>query len=130
MLHLTALVSSPRLRVGAWVGSLGRSAIGGDLHPVGLVFSQPGIDAPRVCFGTSVTNRFDVRGQCGVGVGDDADVLLAHRSGMRNEDVSQQRARQCSRVKFFMNKFRKLGFIEYNGGLRINNSLLSVVLRD
>jgi CRP-like cAMP-binding protein len=35
-----------------------------------------------------------------------------------------------SRVNFFMNKFRKLGFIEYNGSLKINNSLLSVVLRD
>jgi CRP-like cAMP-binding protein len=35
-----------------------------------------------------------------------------------------------SRVNFFMNKFRKLGFVEYNGGLKINNSLLSVVLRD
>jgi CRP/FNR family transcriptional regulator, cyclic AMP receptor protein len=35
-----------------------------------------------------------------------------------------------SRVNFFMNKFRKLGFIEYNGELRIKNSLLSVVLRD
>src|SRR5918912_3733878 len=35
-----------------------------------------------------------------------------------------------SRVNFFMNKFRKLGFIEYNGGLKINNSLLSVVLRE
>ena len=35
-----------------------------------------------------------------------------------------------SRVNFFMNKFRKLGFIDYNGALRINNSLLSVVLRD
>jgi hypothetical protein len=35
-----------------------------------------------------------------------------------------------SRVNFFMNKFRKLGFIEYIGGLKINNSLLSVVLRD
>jgi CRP/FNR family cyclic AMP-dependent transcriptional regulator len=35
-----------------------------------------------------------------------------------------------SRVNFFMNKFRKLGFIEYNGQLKINNSLLSVVLRD
>jgi CRP/FNR family transcriptional regulator, cyclic AMP receptor protein len=35
-----------------------------------------------------------------------------------------------SRVNFFMNKFRKLGFIEYNGGLKINNSLLSVVLHD
>jgi CRP/FNR family cyclic AMP-dependent transcriptional regulator len=35
-----------------------------------------------------------------------------------------------SRVNFFMNKFRKLGFIDYNGGLRIKDSLLSVVLRD
>ena len=35
-----------------------------------------------------------------------------------------------SRVNFFMNKFRDLGFIEYNGGLKINNSLLSVVLHD
>ncbi len=34
-----------------------------------------------------------------------------------------------SRVNFFMNKFRKLGFIDYNGGLKVNNSLLSVVLR-
>jgi CRP/FNR family transcriptional regulator, cyclic AMP receptor protein len=34
------------------------------------------------------------------------------------------------RVSFFMNKFRKLGFIEYNGDLRVHSSLLSVVLRD
>jgi CRP/FNR family transcriptional regulator, cyclic AMP receptor protein len=35
-----------------------------------------------------------------------------------------------SRVNFFMNKFRKLGFIEYNGGLKINSSLMSVVLHE
>ncbi|MHB8755312.1 MAG: Crp/Fnr family transcriptional regulator [Candidatus Acidiferrales bacterium] len=35
-----------------------------------------------------------------------------------------------SRVNFFMNKFRKMGFIQYNGGLHINSSLLSVVLHD
>jgi CRP-like cAMP-binding protein len=35
-----------------------------------------------------------------------------------------------SRVNFFMNKFRKLGFIDYNGGLKIDSSLLSVVLHD
>jgi CRP/FNR family cyclic AMP-dependent transcriptional regulator len=35
-----------------------------------------------------------------------------------------------SRVNFFMNKFRKLGFIEYNGGLKIHGSLVSVVLHD
>jgi CRP/FNR family transcriptional regulator, cyclic AMP receptor protein len=34
------------------------------------------------------------------------------------------------RVNFFMNKFRKLGFIEYNGDLAVHSSLLSVVLRD
>jgi CRP/FNR family transcriptional regulator, cyclic AMP receptor protein len=35
-----------------------------------------------------------------------------------------------SRVSFFMNKFRKLGFIEYNGGLSVHSSLLNVVLVD
>jgi len=35
-----------------------------------------------------------------------------------------------SRVNFFMNRFRKLGFIEYNGVLRVHPSLLSVVLHD
>ncbi len=34
------------------------------------------------------------------------------------------------RVSFFMNKFRKLGFIEYNGDLSVHSSLLSVILRD
>ncbi len=35
-----------------------------------------------------------------------------------------------SRVNFFMNRFRKLGFIEYNGGLSIHSSLLNVILHD
>jgi CRP/FNR family cyclic AMP-dependent transcriptional regulator len=35
-----------------------------------------------------------------------------------------------SRVNFFMNKFRKLGFIRYNGGLHVHSSLLSVVLHE
>jgi CRP/FNR family cyclic AMP-dependent transcriptional regulator len=35
-----------------------------------------------------------------------------------------------SRVSFFMNRFRKLGFIQYNGNLEIHNSLLNVVLHD
>jgi len=34
------------------------------------------------------------------------------------------------RINFFMNKFRKLGFIKYNGGLQINRSLLTVVLHE
>jgi CRP-like cAMP-binding protein len=35
-----------------------------------------------------------------------------------------------SRVNFFMNKFRDLGFIEYNGAIKVNTALLSVVLHD
>jgi CRP-like cAMP-binding protein len=35
-----------------------------------------------------------------------------------------------SRVSFFMNKFRKLGFIKYNGGIEVDSSLLKVVLHD
>jgi CRP-like cAMP-binding protein len=35
-----------------------------------------------------------------------------------------------SRVNFFMNKFKRLGFIEYNGGLKVNHSLLTVILHE
>ena len=35
-----------------------------------------------------------------------------------------------SRVNFFMNKFKKRGLIEYNGGLKVNHSLLTVVVHD
>jgi hypothetical protein len=35
-----------------------------------------------------------------------------------------------SRVSFFMNRFRKLGFISYNGRIQVNKSLLNVVLLD
>jgi CRP/FNR family transcriptional regulator, cyclic AMP receptor protein len=46
------------------------------------------------------------------------------------EDLAEMVGTTRSRVNFFMNKFRKLGFIEYNGGLKVNHSLLSVVLHD
>ncbi len=35
-----------------------------------------------------------------------------------------------SRVSFFMNRFRKLGFIDYNGGIKVHKSLLNVILHD
>jgi CRP/FNR family transcriptional regulator, cyclic AMP receptor protein len=38
--------------------------------------------------------------------------------------------RKKSKTNFFMNKFRKLGFIQYKGSIHVNNSLLSVVLHD
>ncbi|MFM9917570.1 MAG: helix-turn-helix domain-containing protein [Rhizobacter sp.] len=49
---------------------------------------------------------------------------------MSQELLAEMVGTPRSRVNLFMNKFRKLGFIEYNGELKINNSLLSVVLRD
>ena len=56
---------------------------------------------------------------------------ISHRTLPRvsQETLAEMVGTTRSRVNFFMNKFRKLGFIEYNGGLKINNSLLSVVLR-
>jgi CRP/FNR family transcriptional regulator, cyclic AMP receptor protein len=49
---------------------------------------------------------------------------------LSQETLAEMVGTTRSRVNFFMNKFRRLGFIEYNGSLKINNSLLSVVLRD
>jgi len=46
------------------------------------------------------------------------------------EDLAQMVGASLSRVSFYMKKFRKLGFIDYNGELKINNSLLNVVLHD
>ena len=50
-------------------------------------------------------------------------------------DISQETLAEMigttrSRVNFFMNKFRKLGLIDYNGGMRVRRSLLSVVLHE
>jgi CRP/FNR family cyclic AMP-dependent transcriptional regulator len=49
---------------------------------------------------------------------------------LSQETLAEMVGTTRSRVNFFMNKFRKLGFIKYNGGLQINTSLLSVVLHD
>jgi CRP/FNR family transcriptional regulator, cyclic AMP receptor protein len=67
-------------------------------------------------------------------------LLLLARYGQANphrtlpkisqETLAEMIGATRSRVNFFMNKFKKLGLIEYNGGLKINSSLLSVVLHD
>ena len=67
-------------------------------------------------------------------------LLLAHfgKDGVPETDIpkiSQETLAEMvgttrSRVSFFMNRFRKLGFIHYNGGLRIHSSLLNIVLHD
>jgi CRP/FNR family cyclic AMP-dependent transcriptional regulator len=68
-------------------------------------------------------------------------LLLLARFGKQDQNhgvlpkVSQETLAEMigttrTRVNLFMNKFKKLGFIKYNGGLQVNNSLLSVVLHD
>lgn len=48
-----------------------------------------------------------------------------------NQDVLAARVGTTrSRINFFMNKFRKLGFIEYNGGLKVHSALLNVIVHD
>ena len=50
--------------------------------------------------------------------------------GFSQETLAEMIGTTRSRVSFFMNKFRKLGYIDYNGKLEIHNSLLNVVLYD
>jgi CRP/FNR family transcriptional regulator, cyclic AMP receptor protein len=49
---------------------------------------------------------------------------------LSQETLAEMVGTTRSRVNFFMNKFRKLGLIEYNGGLKVHGSLLSIVLHD
>jgi len=54
----------------------------------------------------------------------------AELPSISQETLAEMIGTTRARVNFFMNRFRKLGFIEYNGGLKVHNSLLSVVLHD
>jgi CRP/FNR family transcriptional regulator, cyclic AMP receptor protein len=49
---------------------------------------------------------------------------------MSQEVLAEMVGTTRSRVSFFMNRFRKLGFIEYNGKLSVHGSLLNVILHD
>ncbi len=49
---------------------------------------------------------------------------------LSQETLAEMIGTTRSRVNFFMNKFRELGFIEYNGKIKVHSSLLSVVLHD
>jgi CRP-like cAMP-binding protein len=49
---------------------------------------------------------------------------------LSQETLAEMIGTTRSRVNFFMNKFRRLGLIEYNGGLKVNGSLLSIVLHE
>ncbi len=49
---------------------------------------------------------------------------------LSQETLAEMVGTTRSRVNLFMNKFKKLGYIDYHGGLRVNNSLLTLVLHD
>ena len=49
---------------------------------------------------------------------------------LSQETLAEMVGTTRSRVNLFMNKFRKLGFIHYNGGITVNSSLLSIVLHE
>jgi CRP-like cAMP-binding protein len=50
---------------------------------------------------------------------------------LSQETLAEMIGATRSRVNFFMNKFKKLGFIEYNrNGLKVNHSLLTVIVHD
>jgi CRP-like cAMP-binding protein len=49
---------------------------------------------------------------------------------MSQETLAEMVGTTRGRINFFMNKFRKLGFVDYNGGLKVNGSMLTVVLHD
>ena len=67
-------------------------------------------------------------------------LLLAHfgKDGMMepvipyiNQEILAARVGTTrSRINHFMNKFRKLGFIEYNGGLKVHSGLMNVIVHD
>jgi CRP/FNR family cyclic AMP-dependent transcriptional regulator len=61
------------------------------------------------------------------GKGDQPDMVIEKIS---QETLAEMIGTTRSRVSYFMNKFRKLGFIKYNGGLEVRSSLLTVVLND
>ena len=50
--------------------------------------------------------------------------------GISQETLAEMIGTTRSRVNFFMNRFRKLGFIDYNGGLQVHSSLLNIVLHE
>jgi CRP-like cAMP-binding protein len=59
-----------------------------------------------------------------------ADEPLSVLPGVSQETLAEIVGTTRSRVNFFMNKFKKLGFIDYQDGLQVNRSLLSVILHD
>ena len=55
------------------------------------------------------------------------DPVIPH---INQEILAARVGKTRSRINYFMNKFRKLGFIEYNGGLKVHSSLLNVIIHD
>ena len=95
---------------------------------------------PICCHGTSGTKKTWLTSSSIPAKTDGSVLLLAHfgKEGKPESvvpKISQEMLAEMigitrSRVSFFMNRFRKMGFIHYNGGLQVHSSLLNVVLHD
>ena len=97
--------------IAAVAGFFGLSLGGG---AAGRLRNRAGAQAPGTLVGPSRANREFAR------------VMV----NVSQETLTEMIGTTRSRVSFFMDKFRKLGFIEYNGGLHVHSSLLTVVLHD
>lgn len=60
----------------------------------------------------------------------DSDEAVQYIPKVSQETLAEMIGTTRSRVSFFMNRFRKLGFIKYNGGIQVHRSLLNVILHD
>ena len=78
------------------------------------------------CELSQVTVLFGVSARCASAAIGAEPVVGKYSQEMLAEMIGTTR----SRVSFFMNKFRKLGFIEYNGKLEVHKSLLNMVLHE
>jgi CRP-like cAMP-binding protein len=87
--------------------------------------ARPGVTATVVALAYSMEAPFFSRG-----IRTREGKLQRVRPKVSQEMLAEMVGTTRSRVNFFMNKFRELGFIKYNGGLQIDNSLLSVVLHE
>ncbi len=80
---------------------------------------QPQASPPRRSCGSELLARYGAPGHTHKALPKVSQEMLAEMVGTTR-----------SRVNFFMNKFRKLGFIQYNGEIQVNDSLLSIVLHE
>jgi CRP-like cAMP-binding protein len=88
-------------------------------------FAKPADSQPEPAARTATRHLFE--GRLALEPHDDLSQLIPRIS---QETLAEMVGTTRSRVSFFMNRFRKLGLIEYSGRIRVHKSLLNVILQD